>query len=336
LPSPIRKLVLGAAAIVALSAPAFAQEEPRYGARLEGFDYPHTVELFQLTAQGQPLEMAFMDVAPERPNGRTVVLLHGKNFCAATWEGTIARLVAEGFRVIAPDQIGFCKSSKPAAFQYSFHALAANTKALLDQRGVTKAIVVGHSMGGMLASRFALMYPEATEKLVMVNPLGLEDWKAKGVPYQQISQAFEGEKKTTSDTIKAYQQRVYYSGQWKPDYDRWVSMGAGMYRGPGGEAVTWSQALTSDMIFTQPVVYEFPLIQVPTVLFIGLTDKTAPGGNRAPKEIAATLGDYTRLGKQAAEAIPGAKLVEFADLGHSPQIQDPERFHSAFLEQLRD
>ena len=95
---------------------------------------------------------------PEQPNGRTVVLLHGKNFCAATWEAH-QPLSNAGYRVIAPDQIGFCKSTKPQAYQFSLHQLAANTRALLDSLGVEKAIVMGHSMGGMLATRYALIYP---------------------------------------------------------------------------------------------------------------------------------------------------------------------------------
>jgi pimeloyl-ACP methyl ester carboxylesterase len=331
------KTLLSLAVLASVAAPAlaYAQERPTYGPRLEGFEYPFKTETFTFTGQGQALEMAFMDIAPEDLNGRTVVLLHGKNFCGATWEGTIGQLTGAGYRVIAPDQVGFCKSTKPEGYQFSFHQLAENTKALLDQRGIEKATIAGHSMGGMLATRFALMYPDATEQLVLVNPIGLEDWKAKGVPYQSIDAAFEGEKKTTFESIKDYQQKFYYSGQWKPEYDKWVDMSAGMYAGEGGEQVAWNQALTSDMLFTQPVVHEFGQVKVPTLLMIGMTDKTAPGANRASEKIAATLGDYTQLGKQAAEAIPGAELVEFEDLGHSPQIQDPERFHEALLEGLQ-
>lgn len=330
-----RLTILSLCATLAAPALALAQDRPTYGPRLEGFDYPFKTEIFSLTSQGQALEMAFMDIAPESPNGRTAILMHGKNFCAATWEGTINTLTGAGYRVIAPDQVGFCKSSKPQSYQFSFHQLAANTKALLDARDIERATVIGHSMGGMLATRFALMYPDNVEQLVMVNPIGLEDWKAKGVPYQEIAAAFEGEKKTSFDSVKAYQQKFYYSGQWKPDYDKWVEMSAGMYNGDGGEQVAWNQALTSDMVFTQPVVHEFGDVKVPTLLIIGETDRTAPGANRASDEIAKALGDYTRLGDEAAAAIPGAKLVKFEDLGHSPQIQDPERFHEALLEGLQ-
>src|SRR5678816_4545812 len=112
----MRRLPLFAAALL-MAAPVRAAE-PSYGPELEGFDYPHPVERHALASQGDKLAMAYMDVAPTRPNGRTVVLLHGKNFCAATWERTIAALTQAGFRVIAPDQIGFCKSTKPAHYQF--------------------------------------------------------------------------------------------------------------------------------------------------------------------------------------------------------------------------
>ena len=132
------------------------------------------------------------------------MLLHGKNFPASYWEPTIRFLTARGYRVIAPDQIGFGKSSKPAHYQYSFQQLASNTDAVLDAAGVTKVSVVGHSMGGMLATRFALMYPERVEKLVLVNPIGLEDWKTV-VPYHSVDQWYEQEKKATPESVREYQ-----------------------------------------------------------------------------------------------------------------------------------
>lgn len=322
-------------ALLALGgAPAHAVEHPAYGLELEGFDYPHEVKRYDFVSQGKRLSMAYMDVAPERPNGRTVALLHGKNFCAATFEGQIAALARAGYRVVAIDQIGFCKSSKPDGYQFSFQQLAANTNALLTSIGVETAVVLGHSMGGMLAARYALMYPAATERLVMVNPLGLEDWKAQGVPYATVDKLNEAELKTSYDTVKAYQLKFYYDGQWKPDYDRWAEMNAGMYHGAGRDRVAWIGALTHEMIYTQPVVYEFPEIAVPTTLMIGQTDRTAPGANRAAPDVAKRLGDYATLGKKAAAAIPGAELVAFPGRGHAPHIEAPEEFDAALLKAL--
>lgn len=331
--NPVRLCL--SAALLCFGTAALADTQQTYGPELQGFDYPHPVKRFDFTSQGKPVSMAYMDVAPAgTANGRTVVLLHGKNFCGATWQGTIDVLTKAGFRVVVPDQIGFCASTKPEGYQFSFHQLADNTRKLLASLGIEKTTVMGHSMGGMLAARYALSFPAATEKLVMVNPLGLEDWKAKGVPYATIDQLYQGELKTSFDSIKGYQLKFYYNGQWKPEYDRWVAMQAGLYGGPGKEIVAWSQARTSDMVFTQPVVYEFGDIAVPTLLFVGMTDKTAPGANRAAPEVARTLGNYAELGKATAKAIPGARLIEFPGLGHSPQVEAPETFHKALLEAL--
>lgn len=331
--NPLRLFL--SAALVSLSTLALADTSPTYGPQLEGFAYPFEQKRFDLTSQGKALSMAYMDVAPTADaNGRTIVLLHGKNFCGATWGETIRVLAGAGYRVIAPDQIGFCASSKPEGYQFSLNQLADNTHTLLAALGIEKAAIMGHSMGGMLAARYALSFPTATEKLVLVNPIGLEDWQAKGVPYATIDQLYQNELTTSFERIKNYQLKFYYNGQWKPEYDRWVAMSAGLAGGPGKEIVAWNQAQTSDMIFTQPVVHEFGNIRVPTLLFIGTTDKTAPGANRASKEVAQSLGNYAELGKQTAKAIPGARLIEFDGLGHSPQVEAPEVFHKALLDAL--
>jgi pimeloyl-ACP methyl ester carboxylesterase len=303
---------------------------------LASFEYPFEVRRFEFVSQKLPLTMAYMDVAPQgMANGDTVVLLHGKNFCAATWEQTIRALIGAGYRVVAPDQIGFCKSSKPEHYQYSFHQLAANTRELLQHIGIKNPIVMGHSTGGMLAFRYALMYPQEIKALVAVNPIGLEDWKAKGVPFATIDQLYQGELKTNAESIREYERNTYYAGEWKPDYDRWVTMLAGMYEGEEGKLFAWSQALTSDMIFAQPVVYEFGNINVPTLLLIGEKDNTAIGKNRASPEVQHRLGNYKELGPETAKAIRGSMLVTFPDYGHAPQIQAPKEFNDALLKNLK-
>ncbi|MCO7544174.1 alpha/beta fold hydrolase [Stutzerimonas nitrititolerans] len=326
-------LIAGLALVPALH----AEQQQSYGPHLEGFDYPHPVKRHEFSSQQQPLFMAYMDVQPEgKANGRTVLLMHGKNFCAATWEATIAVLSQNGYRVIAPDQIGFCSSSKPEGYQFSFAQLAHNTQGLLQSLDIDKVTVIGHSMGGMLASRFALSYAQNVEQLVLVNPIGLEDWQAEGVPYATIDQLYANELKTDFEKIKAYQQKFYYNGRWKPEYDRWVNMLAGMYAGDGKEIVALNQAQTSEMLFTQPVIHEFGQLKMPTLLLIGGKDRTAPGANRAPEQVAQRLGNYPELGRKAEQAIPGATLVPFPELGHSPQVEAPEVFHEALLRGLKE
>ena len=324
-------LVLGVMLAASVALASHAGEAPAYGPELQGFDYPERVSHYQFKSQGNDLDMAYLDVAPAKPNGRTAVLLHGKNFCAATWQATIHVLTEAGYRVIAPDQIGFCKSSKPAHYQFSFRQLAGNTHALLASLGVTHATIIGHSTGGMLGIRYALMYPDDVDQLVLVDPIGLEDWKAKGVPWQSVDAWYAQELRTSADSIRDYERATYYAGTWQPQYETWVQMLAGMYRGPGKEVVAWDSALLYDMIYTQPVFYELQDLRMPVLLMIGDKDNTAIGKALAPPDVRPTLGNYPVLGKAAAARMPNAKLIEFADLGHAPQIQAPDRFHAALM-----
>jgi len=317
----------------AAPAKATAAAPASYGMELEEFAYPYPVKSFELESQQQKLHMAYLDVAPiGTPNGRSVVLLHGKNFCAGTWGATIEALRRAGYRVIAPDQIGFCKSSKPQSYQFSFQQLAQNTQRLLASLGVSKFVLLGHSMGGMLAMRYALMDPSSIEKLVLVNPIGLEDWKSKGVPYQSVDAWYAAELQNSAEKIRSYQKATYYADSWKPEYDVWVEMLAGMYRGPGKQRVAWDSALTYDMIYTQPVIYELEKLAMPVLLLIGKKDNTAIGKALAPEAVRKTLGQYAQLAPAAAARIPQARLVMFEELGHAPQLQDPARFQRALLE----
>jgi pimeloyl-ACP methyl ester carboxylesterase len=319
-----------------LGALCSAQAQDRvFGPELQGFNYPWPVHDFAFASQGEALTMRYMDVPSPAPNGKTVVVLHGKNFCAATWENQIKALTGNGYRVVAPDQIGFCKSTKPERYQYSFQQLAANTHALLASLGIRTEILVGHSTGGMLAARYALMYPDDVFGLVLVNPIGLEDWKALGVPALTVDQWEDREKMNNADRIRAYEKSTYYAGQWKPDYERWVQMLAGLTQGPGRDIVARNTARIDDMIYTQPVVYEFPLIKAPTLLLIGDKDTTAIGKDAAPPEIRGQLGNYPALAKKTAAAIAGARLIEFPDAGHAPQIQEPKEFNDAMLRGLQ-
>ena len=327
-----------AAMLIAAGAPAASAPPavPEFGARLEKFGYPFAVETMAVTIVGEPAEMAFMDIAPATPNGRTIVLLHGKNFCGATWGGTAQTLVAAGYRVIVPDQIGFCKSSKPRAAQYSFAMLASLTNKLLESRGVMRATIVGHSMGGMLAMRYAIMFPKAVEQLVLVNPLGLRDRTEDGLPYAGIETLWANERKTDYAAIKAYQQANYYHGTWQPRYDRWVWMLAGMYQGTARDQVALAQAKTSAMIYAQPVAHELYRIAVPTTLIVGTLDETAFGRARVPESLQKFVQPIPRVAVAAARQIPNARLVPLDGLGHSPQVEDPARFERTLLATLKE
>ncbi len=288
--------------------------------------YP--VLFFPLRIEGQDLRMAYRDVQPTAaPNGRTVLLLHGKNFSGFYWERVMRLLSARGFRAVAPDQIGFGLSSRPD-IHYSLHQMAANTKTLLDHLGVQRVVVLGHSMGGMLAARFTLMYPGAVEKLVLEDPIGLEDYRTL-VPYASIEQLYAGELKATYQSFLNYQKGYYTS--WKPEYEVYVEdqawvLGAGEY-----PRYALASALASQMVYEQPVCYEFGRIQAPTLLIIGHEDRTVPGQARLSPEMKAVAGDYPKLGARTVAQIQGSKLVEVPHCGHIPHIEQPQAFDDALL-----
>jgi len=187
----------------------------------------------------------------------------------------------------------------------------------------------------MLAIRYGLVFPDDVDELVLVDPIGLEDWKAKGVPWQSVDAWYQQELQTSAEHIRDYERTTYYAGSWDPGYEHWVQMLAGLYRGEGRELVAWNSALIYDMIYTQPVLYELGELAMPVLLMIGDKDTTAIGKNLAPPAIRETLGNYPVLAKTAASQIRRARLIEFATLGHAPQIQAPDVFHKALLDAMR-
>jgi len=289
--------------------------------------YPYPVNYFPLNIESKDLRMAYMDVPAPSPNGNTVMLFHGKNFNGYYWKDLIAVLSQKGYRVIVPDQVGWGRSDKPD-IHYSFHGLAANSRALLDSLNIKKVVVIGHSMGGMLAVRFALLYPGMVEKLVLENPIGLEDYKTF-VPYQSLEKIFNSERKATYESYKKYQESYY--PVWKPEYEQYVKAQAESLLQPDFEKTAWANALTYQMIYEQPVVYEFKNILVPTLLIIGQEDRTVVGKNLLPEEEQKKYGQYPQLGRKINAAIVNSKLVELRGVGHIPHIQSPAVFNNALF-----
>lgn len=302
------------------------------GIAMEGYPYPYPVQYLELENEGQAVRMAFMDVpAKGAANGRTVFLLHGKNFFGAYWKGTAEALSGKGFRVVVPDQVGFGKSTKPD-MSYTFDLLARNTIALGDKLGVKGFAVVGHSMGGMVAMRLARAYPSRVEQLVLENPIGLEDYQ-QSVPAQTIETIYANELKQTAEQYRAYVDR-YYVRKDASLIDPFVQIKAAISRSPEFPRWAKSAARTYQMIVQQPTVYDLGHIQAPTLLVIGQQDRTAVGANYASEAARKFLGNYPALGTRAARLLPKGKLVALDGVGHIPHLEAPERFYGPLVEFL--
>jgi pimeloyl-ACP methyl ester carboxylesterase len=303
---------------------------PALGICLEDYQYPYPVGFLPLTNDLQPVTMAYMDVPPaSEPNGKAVVLMHGKAFGGYYFHNVIEALTGSGYRVVAPDQIGWGRSSKPD-IHYSFHLLAANTAALLDHLGVGRVAVLGHSTGGMTATRFTLMNPDRVTHLVLEDPLGLADYRT-GIPPQSEETLYEHELHWTDPAVI----RAYVEGYFlHPDPAIWQPLADVLVRvtlSPDYPRWARAAALAFQMIYQQPVRSEYPLIVPPTLLVVGAEDHTVPLGNYATPREAARLGDFVALSAAAAEDIPLATHVVLPECGHIPHLEVPDKFLAELL-----
>ncbi|MGA9088901.1 MAG: alpha/beta hydrolase [Bradyrhizobium sp.] len=311
-----------------MSAQAAEQREP-YGIGLEGFAYPYPVSLLPLVNDGEQLRMAYMDVAPAQPNGRVVVLLHGRNFPGSYWAPVIKTLNDAGYRVVVPDQIGFGKSSKPAG-ELHFDTLARNTIALLDHLQIAKADIVAHSLGGMLGVRIARAYPDRINHLVLAAPIGLEDYRLY-VPPTPTEKILEHEDRLTAEGYRK-QLENNYSPKIPPDQitpfidARFNIKGAAEYP-------RWLRAFVSSaqMIYREPVVHEIPLIAEPTLFIMGADDHNAPGRPNAPEALRPKMGQNADLARALAAKMPNARAEVIQNAGHLVFLDAPAKFNELML-----
>ena len=315
------------ASVDAAPLPTYANTEP-LGAAMEGWAYPYPVQTLEFEQGGRLLRMAYMDVKPAQANGKTVVLFHGKNFGADYWENTLRALSAQGYRVIAPDQIGFGKSSKPE-MPYTFSDLVANNVRLLDHLKVERVAIVANSMGGMLGVHFARQQPQRVTALVLENPLGLEDY-VPSIPPQATANLVKLEMAQTTTSYRNFI-KAYFKDNYRPEFERFVEQFSRVQRSSEYPRVARVSALTYQMIYDGQIYNELPKLTVPTLLAIGQLDRTVFGRRFAPPESVKSLGNFPQLGKDAQKRIPGAQLVEFEKVGHVPHLEAPDRFHSALL-----
>ena len=307
------------------AAPSFAAGPEPVGIALENWPYPYPVSYLDLTVQGQPLRQAYMDVAPTAaPNGRTALLFHGRNFPASYWKDVIAGLSADGYRVIATDQIGFGKSSKPD-IPANLDQFARNDLALLDSLHIDKVDLIAHSMGGMVAVRFVRTYPEKVRRLVLEAPIGLEDYRFT-VPPVTDQFLYDREYKLTAEEYRKFLKVGYSLDLPDSAVDEFVTLRERLKL--SGEYPRWVTNFISSyqMIHDQPVVHEYPLIATPTLFIMGVADHNAPGRPYTTPELGKKMGFNSDNAKAIAKTMPNARVVAFEGVGHIPHMERPQRF----------
>ncbi len=288
----------------------------------EDIAYPYPVNYLPLTLYGQDVRMAYMDVPASGPaNGRTVVLFHGMNFGGFYFGGPIDALRAAGFRVVVPDQIGFGRSSKPI-IPYNFHDMALNSRTLLQSLGITKAAIVGHSMGGMLAARFAASYPDMTDRAVLYDPIGLTDTRWTQ-PWHSAEEAYKTTMARTPDQAwEASYANIerYFPGAWKPEYEQYVRILYAPTLSSDWPRLAMVRSIYQQITYLDPVVHDWEHIKAKTLVLGGEKDGQS----------------FPALAKHIADTIPGAELIIIPGAGHVPHIQMPDVFNRAVLKFLKE
>jgi pimeloyl-ACP methyl ester carboxylesterase len=272
--------------------------------------------------------MAYMDVAPNgAANGHTVVLLHGNNFAGFYFGGPVDALRNAGFRVIVPDQIGYGRSSKPI-IPYNFHDMARNTRLILQNLKIDRVMVVGHSMGGMLAARFATQYPDMVERLVLYNPIGLVDGRFDR-PWDSTDEGYKRTLASTYQSIRSGLMRYvsHNPAAWTPQFETYARIRYSWTLGAEWPRLAMVQTLLGQVQYLDPVVSDWAHIRAPTLVFGGAED-SLPGSAKVFQE---------RM-KFIADTIPNSKarLLLLPGLGHVPHMEAPDKTYPPLLAFLKE
>ena len=239
-----------------------------------------------------------------------VVLIHGFASSTLVWSKVFLDLAAAGFRVIAPDMLGYGYSGKPRNGEYTIGGQAHLITRLLDKLGIRRATIVGSSYGGAVAATCALDYPAHVEKLVLVGtvnnnrPLEFTLMRLFGAPVfgDVVSPLLIGSRRLLRMRMK----RVYDRHSWVLD-ERRVDARHQPLRASRTQRAIIRTVREWD---AERISRDAHLIQQPTLLLWGENDPEIP------------LADGERLHAE----ISGSRLIVFLDCGHLPHEEYPEAF----------
>lgn len=251
--------------------------------------------------------------------GRPLLLVHGFTGSGADFADVIEPLAAEGWHVVAPDQRGHGASTKPAdEAAYSIEIYASEVLALLDALGWATAVVLGHSMGGMVVQTALLAAPERFSGLVLMDTthrplrgdpgfielaatLALTDGMAGVLAAQQaMGQGSSTLGATPSSTRVA---------ETRPGY---VEFGEAKLLACSPHMYASMLRQIAGGVPGEDRLERLAAVAVPTLVLVGEEDRP-----------------FLKASQRMADTIPGAELVVIPDAAHSPQFENPEAWWKA-------
>ena len=186
---------------------------------------------------------------------------------------------------------------------------------ILQHEKIERVSVVGHSMGGMLTARFATQYPKAVERLVIYNPIGLTDGRFDR-PMTPIDETYQQTLKTDYQSIRGGLSRyvAHDPKAWNAEFELYTRIRYSWTLSAEWPRLAMVQALIGQMLYQDPVVYDWPHIQVPTLAFGGAEDML--------------LGPAARFQERMqflAKSIPNGngQVLLIPGLGHVPHLEAP-------------
>ncbi len=240
----------------------------------------------------------------EAGSGPTVILLHGLGGDWHNWGPTIPALAAS-YHVLALDQIGFGTSDKPM-IEYRVGTLVDFLEAFCKKTGVTKATLVGNSLGGWTAAAFTVAHPERVEKLVLVDAAG---YSSTPPPSRERLLALNP---STLEGAKAVLRLIFANQSWATDAAAEGLLAQHMRNNDG---YTIDRFIDSVARGEDTLDGKLGAIKVPTLVIWGSEDHLTP----------------LAMGERFAHDIAGARLKVLDGCGHVGPLECSGEFNAALL-----
>ena len=247
----------------------------------------------------------------EAGSGPDAILLHGLGADRGAWAATVPALAAK-YHVYVPDQVGFGQSDKPA-IDYRVGTLVDFLDAFYKKVGITKATLVGNSLGGWVAMDFALAHPDKVARLVLVDSAGYSPKRIGGAPLTRES--LQALNPSTVAGEKRLMALVFYNKMFASDQFAEQAFSTHLRKNDG---YTIDRFIDSILRGEDVVDGRLGAIKVPTLVVWGREDRLVP----------------LAAGKALAEDIPGAQTAILDSCGHVPPVECAAPFNAALLKYL--
>lgn len=263
------------------------------------------------------IDIAYVDSGGTGP---VLLMVHGLSSYLSFWEYQIPHYQEQGYRVVALDLPGYGQSGRPDA-PYTPPWFAGVVRGFLDAKGIDRALVMAHSMGGQISLTLALDHPERVAGLVLAAPAGIERFNRGEAKFLTQFWTEDRALQTSEEELRYTFTKVVFA---KPDegVERLLQERVRMQSTAAFRGTSVAVARSIAGMVNHPVVDRLPSLTVPTLVVYGTDDRMIPNpilhGGRTED-----------IARDAERAIPGVQVVRVRGAGHTVHHDDPDAFHAA-------